>query len=323
MIEHISEQNLGAALDLLAAGFRARPRSYWEHAAERISAFGGNAALNLPIGLLMRDGDRATGVAFTIASQRPHGEQSLSYVNFAAWYVEEDQRWRAPLMLRALTRLKCDVITDLTPSKAVQPLLPVFGFKAITTGYALNVTAFHGGDGVVEALDAGPGVDFPLKEVLLAHGAFGAIPAVLRASDGAATPLLFKPGRFRGLRVKQNVMTNHMTKPSLKKTPPKRGAYHHGDLRRTLLDAAREEIAASGAQGLSLSSLARRAGVAQSAPYRHSRIAMNCSQRRRPKVLKRSRKLCALPTRVRRGPRFDACARLISVLRRPTPNSIG
>ncbi len=201
MIEHISEQNLGTALDLLAAGFRARPRSYWEHAADRISAFGGNAALNLPIGLLMRDGDRATGVAFTIASQRPHGEQSLSYVNFAAWYVEEDQRWRAPLMLRALTRLKCDVITDLTPSKAVQSLLPLFGFKAITTGYALNVTAFHGGDGVVEALDAGPGVDFPLKEVLLAHGAFGAIPAVLRASDGATTPLLFKPGRFRGLKI--------------------------------------------------------------------------------------------------------------------------
>lgn len=49
----------------------------------------------------------------------------------------------------------------------------------------------------------------------------------------------------------------------------RRETYHHGDLRRTLLEAAREEIAAQGAQALSLSSLARRAGVAQSAPYRH------------------------------------------------------
>ncbi len=201
MIEPINEKNLGAALDLLAVGFSTRPRSYWEHAAHRISQFGGNAALDLPIGLLMRDGDRPTGVAFTIASQRPHGERTLSYVNFAAWYVEEDQRWRAPLMLRALTRLKCDVITDLTPSKAVRSLLPTFGFKPLTTGYALNVTAFHGGDGVVEALNQGADADSPLKEALLGHGAFGAIPAVLHTSDGAVTPLLFKPGRFRGLKI--------------------------------------------------------------------------------------------------------------------------
>lgn len=49
----------------------------------------------------------------------------------------------------------------------------------------------------------------------------------------------------------------------------KRSSYHHGDLRRALLRAAREEIAAHGAQGLALASLARRAGVSQPAPYRH------------------------------------------------------
>jgi AcrR family transcriptional regulator len=48
-----------------------------------------------------------------------------------------------------------------------------------------------------------------------------------------------------------------------------RKTYHHGDLRRTLLDAARAEITTNGAQSLTLASLARRAGVAQSAPYRH------------------------------------------------------
>ena len=45
--------------------------------------------------------------------------------------------------------------------------------------------------------------------------------------------------------------------------------YHHGDLRRDLLRIAREEIARSGASTLSLSSLARVAGVTQPAPYRH------------------------------------------------------
>jgi len=53
------------------------------------------------------------------------------------------------------------------------------------------------------------------------------------------------------------------------KSSGSRKTYHHGDLRKVLLDAALAEITAHGAQGLSMASLARRAGVAQSAPYRH------------------------------------------------------
>ena len=49
----------------------------------------------------------------------------------------------------------------------------------------------------------------------------------------------------------------------------KSGQYHHGDLRRDLLRIAREEIARSGASTVTLSSLARLAGVSQPAPYRH------------------------------------------------------
>jgi AcrR family transcriptional regulator len=50
---------------------------------------------------------------------------------------------------------------------------------------------------------------------------------------------------------------------------PGRDGYHHGDLRRTLVRIARDQIAESGAQAMSLASLARRAGVSQPAPYRH------------------------------------------------------
>ncbi|MGE0665616.1 MAG: TetR/AcrR family transcriptional regulator [Sphingomonadales bacterium] len=60
-----------------------------------------------------------------------------------------------------------------------------------------------------------------------------------------------------------------MARKTALKQPDRRDTYHHGDLRRVLLDAARQEIAARGAQDVSLASLARRAGVAQSAPYRH------------------------------------------------------
>lgn len=45
--------------------------------------------------------------------------------------------------------------------------------------------------------------------------------------------------------------------------------YHHGDLRRALIDAARAELAAVGRDALSLRAVARRAGVTHTAAYHH------------------------------------------------------
>jgi AcrR family transcriptional regulator len=45
--------------------------------------------------------------------------------------------------------------------------------------------------------------------------------------------------------------------------------YHHGDLRNTLLSAARAILEEEGLAALSLRAVARRAGVSHAAPYRH------------------------------------------------------
>lgn len=49
--------------------------------------------------------------------------------------------------------------------------------------------------------------------------------------------------------------------------------YHHGNLRRALLDAALEVVAERGPNGISMSALARAAGVSSGAPYRHFKSA--------------------------------------------------
>lgn len=46
-------------------------------------------------------------------------------------------------------------------------------------------------------------------------------------------------------------------------------AYHHGDLRRALVDAARAVLREQGPEGCSLREVARRAGVSHAAPYHH------------------------------------------------------
>lgn len=45
--------------------------------------------------------------------------------------------------------------------------------------------------------------------------------------------------------------------------------YHHGDLRQALLDAAVALLREGGTEALALRAVARRAGVSQTAPYRH------------------------------------------------------
>ena len=47
--------------------------------------------------------------------------------------------------------------------------------------------------------------------------------------------------------------------------------YHHGDLKRALLDAALEMLDEEGAEGIGLRELARKVGVSAAAPYRHFR----------------------------------------------------
>src|SRR3954465_8671585 len=45
--------------------------------------------------------------------------------------------------------------------------------------------------------------------------------------------------------------------------------YHHGDLRRVLIDAALQMVSAGGAEAVSVRGAARRAGVSPGAPFRH------------------------------------------------------
>jgi len=52
------------------------------------------------------------------------------------------------------------------------------------------------------------------------------------------------------------------------KAPP-RDAYHHGSLRRALLDAALTLVERNGAEGFTLRAAARKAGVSAGAPYHH------------------------------------------------------
>lgn len=65
-------------------------------------------------------------------------------------------------------------------------------------------------------------------------------------------------------------MTRSVRRRAIPGVGPKRaGSYHHGDLRRALLDAALALVEREGPLALTLRAVARLAGVSPSAPYRH------------------------------------------------------
>ncbi|MCW9035035.1 MAG: TetR/AcrR family transcriptional regulator [Rhodospirillales bacterium] len=61
-----------------------------------------------------------------------------------------------------------------------------------------------------------------------------------------------------------------MPKKNIKKSPSQnKKAYHHGNLREALVDAAIDILENEGLKALSLRAVARRVGVSQTAPYHH------------------------------------------------------
>lgn len=56
-----------------------------------------------------------------------------------------------------------------------------------------------------------------------------------------------------------------------RRRPAKKAGYHHGDLRRALIDAALDIVERDGPAALTLRDLAPRLGVTHAAPYRHFR----------------------------------------------------
>ena len=59
--------------------------------------------------------------------------------------------------------------------------------------------------------------------------------------------------------------------PALDKGPAPKKAYHHGDLRQALIEAAEDELRANGIEGFTLRGCAKRVGVSHAAPAHHFR----------------------------------------------------
>lgn len=224
MLRPIDPTCIAAAIALLTIGFPKASALFWQQGLERLRALGGNREAGVPIGHLLMDDDKPVGVILTPASVRamPDGTEKR-VVNLSSWYIDPAHRWRAPVMLRAVTRDRDALYTDLTPSLEVQKMLPAFGFKPINRGFKRHFTPVAAlarrALATVRDLAKAPAgaIHEPTRQMLESHRGFACLPCALHA-DGTWHPLMFKSRRVRGLPAAELVycedntaMTGHLS----------------------------------------------------------------------------------------------------------------
>ena len=204
MLHAIDDTSVDEAIALLRKGFPVHDESFWRDGLERLTRHHETNGFG-PVGYLMGKPGSRTGVALTMVSERmePDG-QRRRVVNLSSWYVEEQARWLAPMMLKHLTAEAGATFTDLTPSPSVRRLIGNLGFQPWNSGSTRAVlpwAALFGGWS--EALITGDALASsaltPGQRLIVAdHAAMGCITAGLVQGE-RVSPIVFQPKRRRGL----------------------------------------------------------------------------------------------------------------------------
>ena len=195
----IDATNYKDALPLLTKGFANTTAQFWQSGIERLLTSPVHAEGGEPIGhFIIADGE-AVGLALLTTSDRfdETGAKTHRIVNFSAWYLEPDHRWRMPLLLNKCMADKSAIYTDLTPAPHVVPILETLGFEQINRGVELIngpvAAANIAGAGKLATWRDSPLADGPewRQRLFADHERLGCYVWALEI-DGKTTPLILK-----------------------------------------------------------------------------------------------------------------------------------
>jgi len=189
---------------LLCAGFPDRSPAFWRQGLARMLAQDGQGGARFPWGFGLESAGRLVGVALTPASERRRADGSArTLVNLAGWMIEPDHRFRALAMLRRMLADPEIAYIDLTPSSAVQRMLPHVGLQRVAAATAVLLLPGHAAGlsrgARLRQLSSGQAPAFgPSAALLDAHRALGCEPLLLQHAGGEDL-LVWRRTTLRGL----------------------------------------------------------------------------------------------------------------------------
>ena len=202
----IADGDLGAVAELLARGFKGRPKSYFLQGLTRL------AARAVPdgfprFGYMLEAGGRPVGAVLLAFSPRSPAESPSC--NICSWYVEPAHRMHAAMLSSMALKHKQVTYLNVTPAANTWPILLAQGYRCYCKGLMIAFPLLSGNRAEIIHIDADtasiPGLTDQELQLLKNQLAYGCVSLVAR-KDNRVLPFVFLPFRIHAGRMPLPVM---------------------------------------------------------------------------------------------------------------------
>ncbi len=203
----IGEADLSAVADLLAKGFPARRKTYWD-AGLSIMARRDNPVGCPRFGYVLESGGVPVGVLLTIYSTTRIDGQDALRCNFSSWYIEPPFQAFAALLVQQVLRGGRALFFIVSPAPHTTATNEALGFALYSSGRFIALAALARPFSFPRIERIGPGgtapVGLPPEEATLIarHAALGCICLVVHAPQGLL-PFIFLKTAIKGVPAAQ------------------------------------------------------------------------------------------------------------------------
>ena len=198
----ITETDIDAVASLLARGFPAHNRAFWQAAFAQLTRHEPPPGLPKYGYLLESNGITVGAILLISAAMRSGGAVGIR-CNLSSWYVEPAFRAYAPMLVSHALRHKDVTYLNASSAPHTRPIIEAQGFSRYCDGVFVAMPMLQGlfGGPRVEVIDGRrqPAVAFdPVdREVMIEHAAHGCI-TLWSVTAERAYPFVFRPRLVKG-----------------------------------------------------------------------------------------------------------------------------
>jgi hypothetical protein len=198
----ITETDIDAVALLLARGFPAHNRAFWQAAFAQLTRHAPPPGLP-KYGYLLESNGVTVGAILLICTAMRSGDAVGIRCNLSSWYVEPAFRAYAPMLVSHALGHKEVTYVNVSSAPHTRPIIEAQGFSRYCDGVFVAMPMLQGlfGGPKVDVLDGNrqPAVAFdPIdRDVMIEHAAHGCI-SLWCATPERAYPFVFRPRLVKG-----------------------------------------------------------------------------------------------------------------------------
>jgi hypothetical protein len=199
----IGEADIPAVADLLAGGFKTKPRAFWSHVFARLNEH--STPLGFPkYGYLLENGGSAVGAIIQIFTAIPGSDGTRIRCNVSSWFVKDPFRSYASLLVSKALSHRNVTYVNVTPASHTLSIIEAQGYSQYSRGLfvAIPVLRFPARGTRVTAVKFDGSRPEPIDSfehrLLVDHAKYGCLSLWCRTAE-SAYPFVFRPRVHKGI----------------------------------------------------------------------------------------------------------------------------